>query len=193
LIFSRSSAFAAVRLALILWLIGANEGSAQQVSSVYTKFDLNHCVVVKKIGESGSIVQRCRGLDGFPTFIAEDDLRFFVGYGPHGRKQKAFGQTLPQFNCIHNKIEFRIRSGARQPFAAILRYFIDGGSDKPKGQTLVITKIDGGEASHMAYIDALANAQANVLAQKTADAMAPGFNCLRDQARDIGAVAPGRM
>ncbi len=189
---SRSSTLMTVSFALAGWLAGASGGSAQDVSSVYTQFNLNHCVVVEKIEETGSIVQRCRALDGFPVFIAEDDLRFFVGYGPHGRKQKAFNQTLPPFNSIHNKIEFRIRSGARQPFAAILRYFTDSGEGRSKGQVLIVTKIDGREACHMAYIDALANSEANALAQKTADTMAPGFNCARDEARNVGAVGPSR-
>ncbi len=182
-----------VWMALILSLAGASGGAAQQISSVYTEFDLNHCVIVEKIEQTGSIIQRCRALDGFPVFIAEDDLRFFVGYGPAGRKQKAFNQTLPQFNSIHNQIEFRICSGARHPFAAILRYFTDGGSGRPKGQMLIVTKIEGAEACHMAYIDAVANPDANALAQRTADTMAPGFNCARDEARTVGAAGPNRM
>jgi hypothetical protein len=179
--------------ALMLSLPGASGGAAQQISSVYTEFDLNHCVIVEKVEETGSIVQRCRALDGFPVFIAEDDLRFFVGYGPAGRKQKAFNQTLPPFNSIHNKIEFRIRSGARHPFAAILRYFTDAGSGRPKGQMLVVTKIDGAQACHIAYIDAVANPDANALAQKAADTMAPDFNCARDAARTVGVAGSNRM
>jgi hypothetical protein len=190
---SHSCRFGACWLALAVWLAGTNSGSAQEIASVYTGFDLNHCVVVEKIEETGAIIQRCRALDGFPVFIAEDDLRFFVGYGPHGRKQKAFSQTLPQFNSIHDKIEFRIRPGARQPFAAILRYFTDSGEGKGKGQVLIVTKIEGREACHMAYIDAGANADANALAQKAADTMAPTFSCARDDAKRIGAGAGGRM
>jgi hypothetical protein len=190
---SPSAVYVRLWMALCAWLAVASGAEAQDVSSAYTAFNLDHCVIVEKIEQTGSIVQRCRALDGFPVFIAEDDLRFFVGYGPHGRKQKSFSQTLPQFNSIHNKIEFRIRSGARQPFAAILRYFTDSGAGKPKGQVLVVTKIDSREACHMAYIDAVANPEANTLAQKTADTLAPNFVCGRDEPKNIGAVGPGRM
>ena len=180
-----------VWLGFALWTIGVAGGSAQVISSVYVEFNLDRCVIVDKIEATGSIVQRCKALDGFPIFIAEDDLRFFVGYGPNGRKQKAFSQTLPQFNSIHTKIEFRIRPGARQPFAAILRYFTDNGDDKPRRQVLVVTKIAGrDDACHMAYIDALAIPDANGVAQKAADAMAGSFDCVRDQAKDIGAAGP---
>jgi hypothetical protein len=192
MVISPSSVSRTGLLAVASWLVGLSGAWAQQTASVYTGFNLDHCVIVEKIEETGSIVQRCRALDGFPIFIAEDDLRFFVGYGPYGRKQKAFSQTLPQFNSLHDKIEFRIRPGARQPFAAILRYFTDSGEEKPRGQILVVTKIEGRDACHMAYIDAGANPDANTLAQRTADTMAPSFNCGRDEPKTVGAVGPDR-
>ena len=47
--------------------------------------------------------------------------------------------------------------------------------------SLVVTKIAGlDNARHMAYIDALANPDANGVAQKAADAMAGSFDCVRD-------------
>jgi hypothetical protein len=166
----------AAALAIIL-LLGTGHASAQPAESVYVEFNLDRCDVVKKVKETGSIVQRCKGL-------AEDDLRFFVGYGPNGQKQTGFGQTLPSFNTIHNKIEFRIRRGGKSPYASILRYFTDGGDGQPKGQMLVVAKIEGREACHMAYIDALRGPDPNEAARKLADSMAPTFRCGRDAAKD---------
>jgi hypothetical protein len=185
----------ALRLTVLCFLAlpaAVGELQAQGASSIFTEFNLDRCAVVEKLPETGSVVQRCNGLDDFPLFIAEDDLRFFVGYGPNGRRQKAFTQTLPQFNSIHSKIEFRMRPGSKHPYASILRYFTDSGDGRPKGQVLVVTKIAGKEACHMAYIDAIANKDANQLAQRTADEMASTFDCARDEPRDIGAVGPGR-
>jgi hypothetical protein len=173
----------AAALAIIL-LLATGHASAQPAESVYVEFNLDRCDVVKKVKETGSIVQRCKGLAAFPIFIAEDDLRFFVGYGPNGQKQTGFGQTLPPFNTIHNKIEFRIRRGGKSPYASILRYFTDGGDGQPKGQMLVVSKIEGREACHMAYIDALRGPDPNDAARKLADSMAPTFRCGRDAAKD---------
>lgn len=168
----------------IMLLLGAGQAFGQEAESLYVEFNLDRCDVVKKVQETGSIVQRCKGLAAFPIFIAEDDLRFFVGYGPNGQKQTVFNQTLPSFNTIHNKIEFRIRRGGKSPYASILRYFTDGGEGRPKGQMLVVTKIEGREACHMAYIDALREPDPNDKARKLADSMAPTFRCGRDEAKE---------
>jgi hypothetical protein len=58
---------------------------------------------------------------------------------------------------------------------------------------LVVTKIDGKEACHMAYIDARANPAANALARDTADSMAAGFDCGRDEPKVVGAKGVSRM
>jgi len=175
------------------FLVGGGTASGQEASSVYSALDLRKCAIVKKTKETASVVQRCTVSGNFQLYVAEDDLRFFVGYGPNGQKQKAFGQTLAPFNSIHNTIELRTRPGARQPFAAILRYLTEGGDGERKGQVLVVTKIDGREACHMAYIDALANPNPNALAQRTADSMAASFKCRSNAPRVVGAKGRSPM
>lgn len=174
-----------IAVLIVAFFLGTGHAFGQTAESAYVEFNLDRCDIVKKVKETGSIVQRCRGLPAFPIFIAEDDLRFFVGYGPNGQRQTVFSQTLPSFNTIHNKIEFRIRRGGKSPFASILRYFTDGGEGRPKGQMLVVTKIEGREACHMAYIDALRHPNPNDFARKIADSMTPAFRCGRDEAKEF--------
>ncbi len=71
------------------------------------------------------------------------------------------------------------------PHATILRYYTDSSNGK-KGQVLVVSKYDNGESCHMAYIDALANKNANKLAQFIADRLSDNFNCEKDQAIIVG-------
>jgi hypothetical protein len=166
---------------------------AQQASSVYSTFDLKKCTVISKDADTGDIVQRCKGSGGFEFFIADGDLRTYVGYGPNGQEQKAFTQTLSPFNSVNDTVEFRVRGAGGAPFAAILRYRTADEDGKERGQVLVVTKIDGKQACHMAYIDARANLDANRLARDTADSMASGFDCARDEPKVVGAKGVSRM
>jgi hypothetical protein len=176
--------------ALLLLPLAAH---AQQASSVYSTFNLKKCAVISKDADTGDIVQRCKGSGGFEFFIADGDLRTYVGYGPNGLDQKAFTQTLSPFNSVNDTVEFRVRGTGSAPFAAILRYRTADEDGKERGQVLVVTKIDGKEACHMAYIDARANPAANALARDTADSMAPGFDCARDEPKVVGAKGVSRM
>jgi hypothetical protein len=78
------------------------DANAQPAQSRYVKFDLDTCAVVERDQESGSVVQHCEGSGGFAFYVAEGDLRIFLGYGPKGREQRSFSQTLPPFNSIHD-------------------------------------------------------------------------------------------
>lgn len=114
--------------------------------------------------------------------VAEGDLRFFVSYGPQADKQVAASQTLGPFNTIHHTLEWRVekQNGAWVPFATILRYFWDS-SDGRKGQTLVVTSLQGDEACHVAHIKADGNPNANVEARRAADTLARDFDCAKSQ------------
>jgi hypothetical protein len=59
------------------------------------------------------------------------------------------------------------------------------GDGSPKGQVLVVTKLDGIDACHMAYVDALANPNANELARQAAD-NGENFICTTDEPRIVG-------
>lgn len=158
--------------------------SAGEISSVYTRLDLEKgCKFVASSDKEGGWAEwSCKGHNGIDVRVAEGDLRYFVSYGPNAENQVATHQTLGPFNTIHHTLEWRVeKQGSRQvPFATILRYFWDRG-DGHKGQTLVVTKLDGDEACQVAHIKADGNPKANVEARQVADSLSRTFDCKTSQ------------
>lgn len=163
-----------------------SSAAAQFNQSEYTDVDLDQCTVVQS-DDFGS-TWACNGYKGIPVMIAEGDLRMKVSYGLTSTTEKAAKQTLPPVNRLGEKIEWRISnaSGGYKPFATILRFLVkgdgeaaDGETDKP-GEVLVVTRVVPGETCQVAWIDALANADAEEKARKAADELAPGFDCADD-------------
>ncbi len=152
--------------------------SAQTVISTYTDIDLDACTVVS--ADDFGATWACPGYKGIPVMIGEGDLRFFVSYGLTSTTERAAEQTLPPFNHLGPRIEWRIGNvdGQIAPFATILRFYVarpDG--EEGEGQVLVVTRLGPGATCHVAYIDALANSNANELARKAADETARDFDC----------------
>lgn len=158
-------------------LLCAAPAAAQQVDSAYTDVDLDQCTVVSS-DDFGS-TWACPGYKGIPVMIAEGDLRFFVSYGLTSTTEKAAEQTLPPFNHLGEKIEWRLSNaeGGWKPFATILRYFVQREEGEDEGQILVVTRLEPGATCHVAYIDALANENANETAREAADDLARDFDC----------------
>jgi len=154
--------------------------------SVYTDVDVARCQVIEQAqeGDGEWAVFGCPGWNGMSVFITEADLRYSLGYGPNGRSQKSFSQFLSPFNTIGKKMEWRLTDGRLS--ATILRYFTQSGSGGKQGQILVVTKVAGRQACHVAYVDALANKGANQMAQFAADHIAPNFKCGSDRPIHIG-------
>jgi hypothetical protein len=144
--------------------------------SAYTDINLDECSITES-SDFGS-VWACAGYKGTPVRIAEGDLRFFVSYGFGAADEPAAGQTPPPFNTLGPKIEWRLSnaSGAWKPFATIVRYFVDNETDTD-GQILVVTQLGEGQTCQLAYVDALANPNANELAREAADRMAGDHSC----------------
>lgn len=165
---------------------------AQELSSIYTPLDLKKCkdVTPADAKEYGTI-WRCEGYEGLSVRIAEGDLRIFVSYGPKAETQTAANETLPQFNTIGDKLEWRVaKQGDRfWPFATILRYKWD--SDNGEGSTLVISKLGRDDACHVAYVDATGNPKANEQARVIADRDAVNFVCKQNVAKHY--LADGSM
>jgi hypothetical protein len=172
---------AAVALALSSGAVRAGEPVSK-----FTKINLKTCKVIEKSDQGAS--WSCKGLKGYPLYVAEGDLRMFVGYGASYKEQRASTQTLSAFNSLFEKggrttVEWRMKDGV--PYATIIRYVTesDASGTMVKGQVLVVSKIgpkDGKEACHVAYIDALANEDANELAVRAADITAPTYPCVKD-------------
>jgi len=169
---------AALAAMTVLGLSGV--ASAQTVISTYTDIDLDTCTVVS--ADDFGATWACPGYKGIPVMIGEGDLRFFVSYGLTSTTERAAEQTLPPFNHLGQRIEWRIGNVAGEitPFATILRFFVarpDG--EEGEGQVLVVTRLGPGATCHVAYVDALANPDANELARKAADA-ARDFDCAKE-------------
>jgi hypothetical protein len=166
--------------------LGATPLAAAEFQSVYTDVDLEECTLLETYELGASFA--CPGYRGFPFYVEEGDLRFFLSYGFGAPDEMAARQTLPNFNYVGDTLEWRLtnESGDWKPFATIIRYFIDrSGEDLPDGQILVVTKIEPGNTCHIAYIDtqilATSDANPNQIARDWADAFAADFNCGKDE------------
>jgi hypothetical protein len=179
-------------LPLILLLAPAAAHAQGRTESIYTKLLLNECgmEMAAPNQEMESARWWCRGYHDLDVLVAEGDLRFFVSYGPNAENELAAGQTLPQFNHIHDTLEWRVEpapGGGWEAFATILRFFLDATESSPAGQVLVVTRLgETGTVCHVAYVDALLNPNANALAREAADTIARIFTCSHDEPGWIG-------
>ena len=169
----------------VLFISQANaeeNGKIDEISSAYSKVDLDECLLLEADDMGASWA--CPGYKGYPLYVAEGDLRFFVSYGFNAPEEKAASQTLPAFNYINDIIEWRLKkiNGNFMPFATILRWKTESGENSEiKGEILVVTKLAKNNTCHIAYIDAKIIPNANELAREIADNKAENFNCEIDE------------
>ncbi len=188
---SRIAAFAVGIAAAVVAPAAANP-----LKSLYTTIDLKSCTQTQRHRDGGAWL--CKGLEGYPIYVAEGDLRMFVSVGKRPEKRKAATQTLGPFNSLFKgnasraTLEWRFvkRNGKVVPYATIQRFFTQ--NDDGKGEVLVVTKVTDKEDCHVAHIDALANPQAIALARKVADEEARKFDCRNDPKR-VGSVGKSPM
>jgi hypothetical protein len=173
--------------AVLATLVFAGPAVANPLKSLYTTIDLKKCRQTSKGPDGGAWL--CPGLDGYPVYIAEGDLRTFVSVGRQPQKRRAARQTLNPFNSLFRgssqraTLEWRFvkRDGKIHPFATIQRYFTK--NDRGSGEVLVVTKVTATEDCHVAHIDALATPQAMILARTIADTEARHFDCRSEPKR----------
>ncbi|TGN85105.1 hypothetical protein EOW77_0019845 [Bradyrhizobium yuanmingense] len=183
-----------IGFAVLMACIGLNSAHAQSVGSSYTSTAPKDCRQIGKPSAlDGSSARVCPGKDGLIVLIAEDDLREIVSVG---RSRKAAAEEpaakvwFGPFNSSETTIEWRA-AGAK-PFAIIQRWHIADNSDPDKQgrpntkAMLVVTRLPPGPVCHVAYVDAIANPNANELARKAADDLARGFTCAKDEVKIIG-------
>lgn len=176
-----------VRFWLPLLVAGLSFAAPAQAAfnSSYTDLNLDECLVLD--ADDFSANWACPGYKGYPLMVTEGDLRFSLGYGFNIGKNRFF-QTLPPFNHLGGKLEWRLSNdlGRWMPIATIVRYFTaDPESGEDKGQVLVVTQLVDGNTCHIAYVDAVANKDANELARAAADASGD-FDCDKDEIETIG-------
>lgn len=171
-----------VRLTAIVIALWCGAAAAvQQVKSLYTAIDPSACAAVA--GKAGVAARLCEGLPGYPVYVAEGDRGVYLSVGPDAEKRRAAQQTLRTFNTLSDKggqrttIEWRfvVRDKQTVPYATIVRYFTQSATGA--GQVLVVMRVTDREACHVAYVDALANLDAIVLARKLADTVARSQDC----------------
>ena len=175
-----------IKLLAVGLLAGALTTPAQAAfTSAYTDINLDQCLVLDS-DDFGS-AWSCPGYKGYPLLVSEGDLRFSLRYGFNIDKEPR-GQTLGPFNRLGPKLEWRLTNamGRWMPIATIVRYHTaDPETGEDKGQILVVTQLVEGNTCHIAYIDALANTNANELAREAADASGE-FDCASDEVEIIG-------
>ena len=184
-----------ISLAALLICLNAGAAGAQSIGSSYTSTAPKDCRQIGKPSElDGSTTRACPGKDGLIVLIAEDDLREVVSVG---RNRKAAAEEpaaklwFAPFNSSENTVEWR--SASAKPFAMIQRWHIADSTDPDKQgrpntkAMLVMTRLPPGPVCHVAYVDAIANTNANELARKAADEFARGFTCGKDAVKISGA------
>jgi hypothetical protein len=166
------------RLAALL-LLAAPPASAGEITSVYSDLDFARCQAEKPQDEGDGGEWLCDGIPGNKVQVWEGDLRSFVAFGEWAPAQCASMQTFFAFNTLGPRVEWRLDNG--KPFATILRWMTNSGDGTPdaKQDWLVVTKVNGKDGCHAAYIDA-ALPNANELAREAADNVAPTFQCEKD-------------
>ena len=181
--------------ALVLGCVNA-PATAQTIESVYTALDLDKCRHVKGKDVEDYGEWRCNGFGGIAVHVSAGDQRTYVSYGRNAKNEPAAKQTLASFNGEGKKIEWRAERGANnklKPFATIMRWSttVSSGDEPVRGAVLVVTRIAPGGVCHVGYVDATANRDANMLAQKIADENARSFRCGADKTIVLGNKGSG--
>lgn len=174
----------------------ADAGAVRPSKSLYTALDRAHCEAVAEKADGRHL--RCRGLPGYPLYVVEGATKSFVSVGADGEARRAARQTLEASNTLFKDktaratVEWRfvIRDEKPAPYAMIVRYFTH--KEKHSGQVLVVTRVTESEACHIAYIDAIANPNAIMMARRIADERAKRFDCKGDPVR-VGALGKSPM
>jgi hypothetical protein len=161
-----------VAVAIVLWCDAA--GAIHQVRSLYTAVDLSACRTMA--GGRESLARLCDGLPGYPIYVAEGTHGTYLSVGPDAEQRQAAQQTLKSFNALFEKGGQRLTVEWR----FIVRYFTWSATDA--GQVLVVMRVTDREVCHVAYVDALANVDAIVLARKLADTEARSKPCPQEPA-----------
>lgn len=164
--------------------------------SVYTDTGIDACENLLKNPDQvdidmGTISVKCAGYKGYAFYFDEYDVRQSTYFGYlNADILRAAGETFAVFNHIGDKIEWRLDDRG-VPRATILRYTMENPDPKTSqpdkafyGQVLVVSRVgqpDDQTGCVTAYVDALANPDANAMARKLADEQAPTFACGKDK------------
>ena len=170
---------------LCLWPLAAG---AAEITSTYTKFDLEKCRVIEKGDEyvyAGS--WRCKGQDGIDIFQASSDDRTYAAFGKDAARHCAFRKTFNPFNTALSPVEWRIKNGT--PFAAIERWSVVAAENGNSVTWLVVNALRDNDSCHVHYVSG-SYPNANEKARRAADDLVAGFNCNSDVPTVDSTVGP---
>jgi hypothetical protein len=182
-------------LAALLGIVAPAEALA--AGSSYTSIGEKHCRKFDRVmidGYEFAATRVCEGRGGYKVFVREDDLRDVLTVGKTLKlagNEPAAGDGYEAFNSYDDAVEWR--SGANgKPYALIVGWSYADNENKdaegrPKSlRLLVVMRLPPGQVCKVAYIDRAANGNANELARKAADEVAPNFKCGTDKVRILG-------
>lgn len=164
---------------------------AGDMISVTTKVTLSQCQQGGNVEDGARWT--CQGFGDTSVLIAQLDQRTAIAFGDHAAEQRAAEQSPGALNSPFKvdsettSIIWRVKEvdGKSTPVSAIVRFYTESGSpgkDHSTGEVLVVSKIgplNGTDACHVAYVDALANLDAMALATAAAD-KAADFSCSKE-------------
>ena len=157
---------------LCLWFTAAGAG---EVTSAYTKFDLERCKLIEKGDEyvyAGTWA--CKGYGEIDIIQASSDERSYVAFGRDGANHCSFRKTFGPFNTALSPVEWRIKDG--KPFAAIERWSVVNDDNGNSITWLVVSALRDGDSCHVHYVSG-SFPGANEAARRAADQLAPDFDC----------------
>jgi hypothetical protein len=147
--------------------------AAQTIASRYTIVDPRRCRTLETIPEGESVRRRCPGLAGINLYVNEGDGRSEIDAGVDDGQW----ESLPAFNTIGDRIEWRLSNG--RPFAIIYRLRTSASPDHPAASALIVERIGRGPAApgcRLGLVDA-ALPEANARARSLADSHAGDMHC----------------
>lgn len=161
---------------------GAVQAATNRVRSVFTALEAKDCESVP--GRQGASALRCTGVGGVRVVLEDAGGRTFMTFEvDNGLAAAPAPRSLVSANSVISTrrrramIEWRVSrpDGEPIPYAAIVRYSTTGAGKR--GEVLVVSKVGAGGSCHIAYVDALANRDAIVMAREIADHRARAHDC----------------
>ena len=178
------------RIAIALGVVALTGGLAvaQTADSAYTRIDEN--CTQRQLPDEPVFETACRGYGDWNIYVVASDHGASAAYGRDERmvSEPVVPPSRGLFGGFNDVIEWRLHDG--EPAATIHRYIhhnppqmleVSGGLEAPN--TLIVTALfaEGAEpACPVAFVDASALADANVIARQAADRMVPGWDCRRE-------------
>ena len=145
---------------------------------------------LSQLSEHETITYFCKMQTGYELTITYHGTSVAISFKRVADRSTAKPQLGAGYD-IGDSVEWRgTRAGQSfVPDAAILRLKTKG-ADGRMGAVLAVMRVEGAQICPAAYIDALANKDANMLARSASDEAAKNFRCGSDQAKIIGVATP---